>query len=302
MTGRGGFARAAAIGLAAALLTACLPDARPPSPTPSPSPSAARPRFELSTYQYGLQTKGKIRVAVRDASPPLSSRAASGRYEGLEPDIARAIAKAIWGAADDPETHIEWISVDASTRVSALTSAQADISLAALAATDDLRKTIDVTDTYLKTGQRLLVRRTNDQITDLASISTGEQTVCAIRGSSWAEELRRATSDRVKILELETLDFCVQALGTGAADAVTADEVVLLGIVQKDPAVRLVVKAFTDQRLVIGVKKDASGDRYGFVKFLNETLLKIVTDRTWAGLYETHIAPLTGEKKQIPTD
>lgn len=302
MTGRSGVARAAAIGLVALLLAACLPEAPRPSPTPSVSPTVSRPRFELSTYQYALQTKGKIRVAVRDASAPLSSRSASGRYEGLEPDIAREIAKAIWGPAADPETHIEWVPVDATTRVSALTNAQADISLAALVGSEDLRRIIDATDTYLRTGQRLLVRRTNDEIKELADISTGEQTVCAIRDSTWGRELRRVTSDRVKILELDTLEFCLQALGTGAADAVTSDEVVLLGVVQKDSGVKIVLKAVTDERLVIGVKKDASGDRQGFVQFLNEVLLKIVADRTWAALHEKHIAALAGEKKQIPTD
>jgi ABC-type amino acid transport substrate-binding protein len=45
-----------------------------------------------------------------------------------------------------------------------------------------------------------------------------------------------------------------------------------------------------------------SADRQGFKEFVNTALLKIVADRTWARLFEKHITPWTGEKKQLPTD
>ncbi|MDQ2952662.1 MAG: transporter substrate-binding domain-containing protein, partial [Chloroflexota bacterium] len=122
--------------IAASLLSSCLTPPNTTEPSRSPSPTASsgptRPRLELSHYEYALQTKGKIKVGVRDASAPYSARTASGSYEGFEPDLAREIAKAIWGTADDPESHITWISVDDSTAISALTSNQADITMAGL--------------------------------------------------------------------------------------------------------------------------------------------------------------------------
>src|SRR3954462_10022987 len=102
--------------MAAALLSSCLtpPNITEPSPPASPTASSVptRPRLELSHYEYALQTKGKIPVAVREPSAPYSARTASGSYEGFEPDLAREIAKAIWGTIDDPESHITWISID----------------------------------------------------------------------------------------------------------------------------------------------------------------------------------------------
>jgi polar amino acid transport system substrate-binding protein len=301
-----GAARVAALAVAAALVVACTPPVVQPTPTPTAaaSPTAARPRLELSTYEYALQTKGKMRVAIRDGAgnTPLSTRTSAGKIEGFEADIAREVAKAIWGPKDDPDSHIEWVSVDDSTRVAALTSNQADIAIAALAITDDLRKVIDLSDAYYRTGQRFLVKKTNDQINEIADVASGDQTVCAVKGSAAEQNLRKVTNDRAKILELETLDFCMQALSTGAADAITGDELVLFGLVAKDPSTKVVAKTFTDDRLGIGIKKSASADRQGFLDFVNGALLKIVADRTWAKLYETHITPLTGDKKQIPTD
>ena len=305
MIGRSAWSRAAVVMVAALTLTGCFFQQATPSPTPSSTPTAAatttRPRFELSTYQYALQTKGKIRIAVRDDAAPMSARSGSA-YQGFEPDLARELARAIWGPNDDPDTHIEWISVDASTRVSALTSNQADLTLAALVITDDQKKVIDLSDTYLKTGQRLLVKKTNDQIKDLSDIATGEQTVCAVRGSAAVDNIRKITNNGAKILLLDTLEFCQQALASGAADAITADELVLLGLAAKDPNTKIVVKPFTDDRLGIGIKKTVAGDRTGFLEFVNTALLKIVADRTWAKIYAKDLAPLTGDTKQIPTD
>jgi glutamate transport system substrate-binding protein len=320
------------------LLSSCIfgpPDTTKPTPTPTESPTPTRPpRLELSTYQYALQTKGKIRVAIRDAAPPMSMRTPNGSYEGFEADLAREIAKAIWGAIDDPDTHIEWIALasapaplppsaaptgpptptastspaptpDVSVRsnaIAALTAGRADIAFAGLVANDETKKLIDLSDPYLHTGQRLLVKRTNDQIKEISDVASGDQTVCAIKGSVWEQGLRKITNDRAKILELDTQEFCLQALANGAADAYTSDELVLFDLVAKDPSLKVVGNRMTDDLLGIGMKKSVSADRQGFRDFANTALLKIVADRTWARLYEKYVTPISGDKKQLPTD
>ena len=305
MIGQSALSRAAVVIVAALTLAACglFQQATPsPSPTATPIATPARPRFELATYQYALQTKGKIRVAVRDNTPPLSARSGT-TYQGFEPDLAREMARAIWGPNDDPETHIEWISVDDSTRVSALTSNQADITLGALLITDDAKKAIDLSDTYLHTGPRLLVKKTNDTIKQPSDVASGEQTVCAVKQGRPEAELKKITNGGAKVLELDNLDFCMQALTSGAADAVAADETTLFGIVFKQPNdVKIVGNRLADDNLGIGVKKTAAGDRTGFLQFVNDTLLKIVADRTWAKIYAKDLGPITGETRQLPTD
>ena len=290
------------------VLSSCIfgPDTTRPTPTPSPTPTTSagptRPRLELSTYQYALQTRNKIRVGVRDNAAPYSTRGADGRYSGFEPDVAREIATAIWGTIDDPSSHIEWVSVDNTTRLTALTSNQADIVLAGLLSNDANKKVIDVTDGYYKDGQRLLVVKTNDQIKELVDVAAGDETVTVVKGSLWEENIRRVTNDRAKVFPLDTLEFCMQALTSGAADALTQDEATLVGLVLKDTSVKIVGKQFTDDQIGVGVKQNVSADRQGFREFINNALLKIVADRTWAKFYETYVTPVTGDKKQLPTD
>jgi len=56
-------------------LVACFPESTPaPSATPTPTPTATstHPRFELATYMYALQTKGKITIGALDNAAPFS--------------------------------------------------------------------------------------------------------------------------------------------------------------------------------------------------------------------------------------
>ncbi len=160
----------------------------------------------------------------------------------------------------------------------------------------------DFTDAYYTDGQRLLVKKTNDQIKELVDVAAGDQTVAAVKDSRWEQNLRQVTNDRAKVLSLETVAFCVQALASGAADAFTQDEATLVGLALKDPTLKIVAKQFSVERLAIGVKKNVGADRQGFREFLNTALLKIVADRTWARIYDKWVGPITGEKKQLPTD
>jgi ABC-type amino acid transport substrate-binding protein len=48
------------------------------------------------------------------------------------------------------------------------------------------------------------------------------------------------------------------------------------------------------------VKKDANGDRAGFVPFLNTWLAGAIKDGTWGRLYAKHITPVSGDTKQAP--
>lgn len=297
----------AALIAAAMLMTSCQSTVTPsPSaaPTATASPTPSRPRFELATYQYGLQTKGKIRVAIQAGVPPLTlPRTGTEAPAGFEPDLARRLATAIFGSSDDPDTHIEWIAVDGGTRLSALTSDGADITIATVPITADTKRVVELSDPYLTAGQRLLVKKANDQIKELADVATGEQTVCAVQGSPGEAEIRRRTNERARILPLATLDFCLRALQIGAADAVVGDEIALLGLVWKQPAdLKLTGKAFATTALGIAMKKSVAGDREGFREFIDVTLLAIVADRSWARLYEKDVTPTSGDTRQLPSD
>ena len=282
--------------LAVGLLGACLPQEASPTVTPSPAPTAARPRFEITTYMYALQTRNKIRIGVLDGAAPLSSRDAGGRYVGFEPDLGRELAKAIFGPRQDIDSVIEWVSVDRGTAVSALTSAQADVAIARLTITAEHAATVDLTDPYFITGERLLVKTANDEIKELGDLDT--KTVCVQTGSGVDAHLEDA-NDFARTLALDTYSSCLGALQRGQVDAIGADETTLWDLIQKDPNTKIVAAPILPERYAIGTKKNAN-DRQGFLPFLNAFVAGAIRDGTWAQLYAKHVAPLSKDSRTAP--
>ena len=245
---------------------------------------------------YALQTKGKIRIGALENAAPFSSRDASGRYAGFEPDLGRELAKAIFGPRQDIDSVIEWISVDRDTAMSALTGRQADIVIARLPASEERAAAIDLSDTYFITGERILVRSTDNEIKDLADLDT--KTVCVQTGSGVEAHVAEA-NDSARTLALDTYASCVGALQQGQVDAIGADELTLWGLLAQDPNTKIVGRSLREERYAIGAKKNTS-DRYGFLPFLNTWLASAIRDGTWGRLYAQHIAPLSKETRTAP--
>ena len=245
---------------------------------------------------YALQTKGKIRVGALQNDIPFATRDSRGIYAGFEVDLARELAKAIFGPQQDVDSVIEWVSVDRSTGASALTSLQADVVIARLVATDERRAVIDMSDPYFVSGERILVSSTTDDIKDLPDLDT--KTVCVQRGSGVGDHVDEANPS-ARTLELDTYASCLGALKAGQVDAIGADEQLLWNLVRENPDSKLVGGLLTTERYAIGVKKHAS-DRQGFVPFLNTWLAGVIRDGTWGRLYAQHITPLSKETKTSP--
>ena len=278
-------------------LVACFPQSSPePTATPSPAPTSARPRFELASYMYALQTRNKIRIATLDADPPFAVRSSSGTHTGFEIDLGRELAKAIFGPQQNIDSVIEWISVDRTTGVSALTSLQADVTIARLVSTEQGAAAVDLTDLYFVTGERILVRANEDEIKDLPNLDT--KTVCVQSGSGVADHVDTANPSS-RTLELDTYTSCVAALKAGQVDAVAAHEVLLWSFMRDSPDTKLVGAPLVTERYAIGVKKN-NADRNAFLPFLNTWLAGVIRDGTWGRLYAQHIAPLSKETKAAP--
>ncbi len=278
---------------------ACGGAATAPTATPAASATSGKPKFELSTYMYSIQTKGKLRIGTQEDNTPFSVKnPATSKWEGFDVDVGRELAKAIFGAQGDPDSFIEYVPVTSATRIPSLTDNKADVIIKTFTINDERKQQIDFSDIYFFTGQRILVKKSDDKIKEAADLA--EKTVCAQRGSTSEKNITTATSGKAKLLLLDSYPACLLALQQGQADAVSTDETILFGLVKQDPNTKIVGKYFSEEPYGIGVKKNANGDRQGFVAFMNTWLAGIIKDGTWGKIYEKHITPVSGDKKQAP--
>ena len=298
-----GIPRVAVVGLAVAFLAACggAGTGGGGGVAASPTATSSRPRFELASYMYSMQTKGKLRVGTQEDNPPFSVKIpATGKWDGFDVAYGREIAKAIFGDADDPDKYIEYVPVTSATRIPSLTDNKADVIIKTFTINDDRKKQIDFTDVYFRTGQRILVKKDNTTINEVADLAG--KTVCAQRGSTSEQNISSATNNAARLLLLDSYPACLLALQQGQADAVSTDETILFGLVKQDANTKIVGKYFSTEPYGIGVKKSVGGDRTGFVDFLNRTQVAMITSGTWAKIYEQYISPVSFDKKRTPDD
>jgi glutamate transport system substrate-binding protein len=247
---------------------------------------------------YALQTKGKIRIGALDRDPPFAERDAAGAYSGFEIELGRELAKAIFGPRQNPDSVIEWVTVNPSTAVATLTSGQADVVLARLAATLENASLIDQSRPYFTTGERVLVKASNDEVKDLPDLET--RTVCTQKGSGVAGNVMTANAF-ARTLELDSYTSCLTALQRGQVDGIGAHDSVLWDLRKQDPDTKLLPRYVTTERYAIGVKKHA-GDRQGFLAFLDTWLADAIRDGTWGRLYARTVQPRSGESRTSPTE
>lgn len=295
-----GITRAIALGIAFVFVVGCGGAGGGTAATATPTAkAAATPKFELATFMYALQVKGKIRIGTQEDNPPFSVKSpATTKWEGFDADIGRELAKGIFGATEDPDKFIEWVPVTSPTRIPSLTDNKADVIIKTFTITAERKTQIDFSAVYFKTGQRILVKKTNDaikEVTDLAG-----KTFCAQRGTTSEQNVLKAVPT-AKFFPAGSYPECLLALNQGSIDAVSTDETILFGLVKQDPNTKIVGKYFSEEPYGIGVKKNNNGDRNGFVPFLDTWVAKIVSDGTWGKLYEKHITPVSGDKKTSPT-
>jgi len=299
-----GLTRTFALGLVLAFIaTACTGGgtATPSATAAASASTSTRPKFDLATYQYSVQTKGKIRIGTQEDNTPFSVKnPATGKWDGFDVAYGREVAKAIFGESDDPDKFIEWVPVTSATRIPVLTDNKADVIIKTFTINEDRKKQIDFTDVYFKTGQRILVKKDNTSIKEAADLAG--KTVCAQRGSTSEQNITNATGGAARPLLLDSYPACLLALQQGQADAISTDETILFGLAKADPNTKLVGKYFSTELYGIGVKKSAGGDRTGFVDFLNRTQVAMITNGVWAKLYEQYISPVSFDKKRTPDD
>lgn len=260
---------------------------------PSSSAAPAKPSFAAGSYMATIQAAGKLRVGTRDDNVPFGLKnPTTGKYEGFDIDVARELAKALFGVAD-ADSVIEYVSVVSATRIPTLQDNKADFVIATFTINEDRKKQIDFSDVYFRTGQKILVKKDNTTIKDVKDL--GGKTVCTAKGST-SEKNITAQAPTATLNLQDTYAPCLILLQQGRVDAISTDETILFGLVKQDPNTKIVGGYFSDEPYGIGIKQG----RTGFPEWMNGELKKMVADGRWAKIYKQWITPVSGDEKKNP--
>ncbi|MGY1772161.1 glutamate ABC transporter substrate-binding protein [Blastococcus sp. SYSU D00813] len=233
----------------------------------SAEPSVAEtPEFEAGTTMARLAEAGTIRVGTKFDQPGFGLENLEGEVEGFDVEIAKIIA----GALGIEEGDIEWVQTPSAVREEVLEGGEVDMVVATYTINDTRRERISFAGPYYEAGQQIMVSSDNDEITGPESFTENpDATVCSVTGSTPSETIRQYLASDDQLVLFDEYSQCADALGNGQVDAVTTDNVILLGFVsESDGDFKLVGEQFTEEPYGIGITK---GD-VAFCEFINETL------------------------------
>jgi ABC-type amino acid transport substrate-binding protein len=176
-----------------------------------------RPEFRLGSSLDDIQKRGVLRVAVNpDSAGFCAPNPRTGNLEGIDVMIARRMAQGIFGGTMfEVRPYIEFVEVPMSERLRSVTAGEADLVVAALAATNERRRIADFTRSYYGTALTVAVRkdRNIENITDLKNAR-----VVVVDGSIDLEFAHR--SDLAgQVVVAESLKQMAELLGSGEVDA-----------------------------------------------------------------------------------
>ena len=262
------FAAAALGGAVALSLSACV------SPTATPG--------DPGGSGGGGGDSDSIVIGIKFDQPGLGLRDGN-TYKGFDVDVAKYVAKDL-GYAEDKITFKESPSAQRETLIS---SGQVKLIFATYSITDTRKEQVSFGGPYLVAGQDLLVQADNTDITGPEAL--GGKKLCSVTGSTSAENVKKDYPD-VQLQNYDTYSKCVQALSTGAIDAVTTDDSILAGFAsqtQYQGKLKVVGKPFSTERYGIGLKK---GDTELCTK-VNDAVKKMIDDGSWQKALDDNLGP-----------
>jgi len=221
-----------------------------------------------------------------------------GRVEGLDADLLREVAIAIFGGDPrNPETgdaHTQFVTLTLDQRVPDVAGGQVDIVADTMTITCQRRLDVDFSAEYYDAGQRVLVPKDST----VASIQAlGGKQVCTGTGTTSYTNIQAVSTHPIAVGLPDQTD-CLVALQQGQVDAISTDDTVLAGLAAQDPYTKVVGPRFTDEPygLAISLKHPE------LTQFVNGVLASLRSSGELESLYVKWLGPaFNGAVPAIPT-
>lgn len=264
-----------------------------PSPTPTTPASCGDPTASLRPVPPNvdprppepnvdkIRARGRLIVGLDTGSNLMSFRdPVTGRLEGFDVDIAREVARDLFG---DPEK-IEYRILTSDERIQALQDSSVDIVVKTMSMTCERREQVEFSSEYLRAHQRILVVKGSSikSVDDLV-----DKRVCVANGTTSLTRIQKLRPTAT-VLTVPSWADCLVLLQQEQVDAITTDDTILAGLASQDPYLDIVGGPLGIEPYGIGINTDNTD----LVRFANASLDRIRTDGTWNTIYDRWLTML----------
>jgi glutamate transport system substrate-binding protein len=251
--------------------------------------------FAAGSTMERLNKAQAIKVGTKFDQPGFGQKGLSGKPEGFDVEVAKLVVKEL----GIPEDKIQYVETPSKIREDAIVNGTVDLVVATYTINDKRKERVAFAGPYYEAGQNIMVKKDDTSITGPDSFKDGTKKVCSVTGSTPAEEIKKHVKDvATQLVLFDTYDKCRDALKGGQVNAVTTDNVILLGYISKDQdSFKLAGDNFTKEPYGIGVKKDDTA----FRNFINDVLDKSYQDGSWKKAWDDTAGKFGAQLGSAPT-
>lgn len=229
---------------------------------------------ELTGTLQQIQKSGKIKIGYREFQPPMSFLRNKNIPEGYSIDLCKHIVTGVEERIGN-SVNIEYVPVTAAERFDALTENKIDILCGSTTNTLSRRELVDFTQITFITGGSYLTLKGKKLKNNFDGKKIG-----VVKGTTTVTELQelfKETEVTAEIVLVNTLAEGIISLKNGTVDAVSADQVVLIGAASTsaDPGIfKILPDMFSYEPFALAVRR-------------NDADFRLVADRVLVGLFRS---------------
>jgi polar amino acid transport system substrate-binding protein len=231
-----------------------------------------------------IKKNGKIRIGVFSDKPPFGFVDADGKNQGFDVYIAKRFAKDLLG----DENAVEFVLVEAASRVEYLETNKVDIILANFTVTDERKEKVDFTNPYMKCALGI-VSPDGALITDVEQLK-GKKLI--VNKGTTAETYFTENYPDIELLKFDQNTEAFNALKDGRGDALAHDNTLLFAWALENPGFTTGVEALGNQDLIApAVQKGNTA----LLNWINEELTKLGEENFIHEAYTATLQPVYGD-------
>lgn len=185
------------------------------------SSGSSSPKTNESALMQKIKSSGKLTVGTASGFPSyefLDTSASDGKkIDGIDIKLAEAVAKKLG-------VKLEIQDMTFQSLLSSLTTGKVDIAVSAINPTEERKKTVDFSDSYLEGKQTLLVRK--EDAGKYKALSDFDGKRIGVQKSTIQEKLANEQIKNAQIVALPKVADALLELKTGKVDAVPVQNIV----------------------------------------------------------------------------
>lgn len=222
--------------------------------------------------------EGKLIMSTNAAFPPYEMTTDDGGYEGIDVEIATAIAQKLG-------LELEILDMDFDAALLAVNEGKSDIVMAGVTVNEDRQLVMDFTDSYATGVQVVIVKEGSDVTMD----NLGEKMIGAQRGTTGyiyaSDTPDNGGYGEDHVNAYDNGATAVQALMNGQVDCVIIDSAPAAEYVKANPGLTILEGEWVTENYAIGCDKGNTQ----LVEAINDVLAELIADGTVQQIIDKYI-------------